>query len=193
MIFQPKIQHAINIATSCHRDHKRIGLNLPYIVHPYSVALISAEYIEHEDVFCAALLHDVIEDSGEYSVEKMRQEFGDSVTLYVTSLTEEKTSSDSIETLRENWEWRKQRYIDNLSKAPHEALIICAADSIHNLQSLMELKKSHGEKFWSSFGSSMDKKMLFYGKVLAQLRQSLSSPIVEKLGKVYDDAKEFLL
>lgn len=188
MPFTHHIQHAIDVAARCHAQHMRIGLGLPYIVHPYSVALIAAEYDSSEDTFCAALLHDVIEDALGYTEQSMRNDFGDTVTDLVTALTEAKSGSDSIETLRHNWEWRKKQYLDGLTKAPHKALIICAADSIHNLQSLMELKRLYGDTFATSFGASMEKKMWFYGQVVEKLKKLLKSPIVERLEKVFKEA-----
>ena len=188
MQFTPRIQTAIDVAARCHATHMRIGLGLPYIVHPYSVALIASRYDESEDTFCAALLHDVIEDADGYTERMMRDEFGETITDIVVSLTEVKHSSDTIETLRQNWEWRKQQYLDGLNRAPHQALIICAADSIHNLESLMQLKKLHGEKFSASFGASMDKKMWFYGQVVERLRMLLKSSIVGQLEHVYGRA-----
>lgn len=189
MHFTNSIQKAIDVAARCHAKHERIGLGLPYIVHPYSVALITSEYLRDDDAFCAALLHDVLEDTDGYDERTMRVEFGDEITELVLALTEAKSGSDTIEVLRQNWEWRKRRYLDGLKKAPHKALIICAADSIHNLESLIQLKHLHGDTFVRSFGASMEKKMWFYGQVVETLREFLDSPITNRLEKVYGEAR----
>lgn len=188
MIFTQQTQHAIDVAARCHASHQRIGLDLPYIVHPYSVALITAQHEPDEETFCAALLHDVIEDADGYPEEIMRKDFGERITEIVVSLTENKTATDSLEQLKQNWEWRKRGYLDKLRKAPRKALIVCAADSIHNLQSLIQLKRLHGDAFSGSFSASMDKKMWFYGEVLQTVRTLLDCPITTRLAHVYQEA-----
>ena len=57
----PKIQKAINTATTLHKDQKRKGGEYPYAVHLFSVAWILKDYTEDEDVIVASLLHDVLE------------------------------------------------------------------------------------------------------------------------------------
>lgn len=193
MIFSKKIQKAINISANQHRTHERIGLKFPYIVHPYSVALIVSEYTDDEDTFCAALLHDVIEDSTNYSFEEMDRDFGHRVTNIVRSITEEKTGSDSINKLRQNWRIRKEKYLEKLAQAPQEALIVCAADTIHNLNSLVETYQNHGELFWQSFGSSIENKIDHYGKVISNLEVKLKLSITIKLRQTYTDAKKVIV
>lgn len=185
MIFTPLTQHAIDVAARCHARHVRIGLDLPYIVHPYSVALITAEYEPDEETFCAALLHDVIEDADGYTREMMRGDFGDAITDIVLSITEDKTGTDDLIKLKQNWEWRKRGYLGRLRQAPRKALLICAADSIHNLTSLLQLEKLHGDAYAGSFGATMDKKVWFYGEIMKVLHERLDSPIVERLRSAY--------
>ena len=193
MTFTPRIQRAIDLAAHCHRDHKRIGPGLPYIVHPFSVAMIAAEYTTDEDVFCAALLHDAVEDSNECDNSLIEHQFGERVAAFVRSVTEKKHSGRTLEMLRQNWEQRKHGYLEGLSKAPQEALIICAADSIHNLESLVRLKQEHGDAFSGAFGASMDKKMGFYGRVLEKLKKISHSPITSRLESAYEVACGILL
>ena len=53
----------------------------PYIMHPISVARIVCEEIGLGSTsICAALLHDVVEDT-EYTVEDIRNIFGDKIAL----------------------------------------------------------------------------------------------------------------
>jgi (p)ppGpp synthase/HD superfamily hydrolase len=185
MILNNKVQKAINISAAYHKDHLRIGLNLPYVVHPFSVAMLVSQYSEDENIFCAALLHDVIEDSTGYSFHQMQEDFGEKVVTLVRAITEDKTGSDSIEKLRSNWEYRKEKYIEGLYNAPTEALIISAADSIHNLRSLIETFNLHGEAFWNCFGSSMEKKLNFYGKVVDFMNEHLDHDITTELNITY--------
>ena len=188
-----KIQQALDVAAQCHRHHRRIGFNVPYIVHPVSVAIIVSAYTNDEDTICAALLHDIIEDSDEYDVKSMSKDFGERVTSLVQALTEQKNSSDSLEILRQNWEFRKRQYLEGLKQAPQEALVICAADTIHNLRSLARLRQDHGDKFFGCFGASLDRKMGFYDKLVAHLQTSLNSPIVAELTSTFEDTRKVLI
>ena len=78
MKFTPIITKAINTAATLHDGQERKGDGLPYIVHPFSVALILMEYSQDEDVIVAGLLHDTIEDTG-YTREQMEEDFGERV------------------------------------------------------------------------------------------------------------------
>lgn len=65
------VESAMALSYSCHKD-QRDRNGMPYIFHPYSVALLIAEYEEHiksvfpdldiTELVVIALLHDVIED-----------------------------------------------------------------------------------------------------------------------------------
>jgi (p)ppGpp synthase/HD superfamily hydrolase len=193
MIFTDNVERAINLSAVHHLPHTRIGLNTPYITHPYAVALIVSSYTRDEDVICAALMHDVIEDAVGYTFDHLEKDFNPRVVTIVRFVTEDKTGSDTIDKLRLNWDERKQKYLENLKKAPQESLIISAADSLHNLRSLLETHRQHGDTFWSSFGASLDKKMVLYGKIVAHMEHSLESPLAKDLRQTYEQACRMLL
>ena len=56
------IEKAMKFATRAHEGQFRKGTQRPYIVHPVEVSEIVAEMTDDEDVICAAVLHDTIED-----------------------------------------------------------------------------------------------------------------------------------
>src|SRR3954465_3314448 len=58
------VQRAIAYAFSAHAGQVRKGTSIPYVSHLLAVAAIVFEYGGDEDLACAALLHDVIEDCG---------------------------------------------------------------------------------------------------------------------------------
>ena len=58
----------------------------PYIVHPFSVATELAKNGADEELICAGLLHDTIEDGG-VTPEELRCEFGDEVLRLVLWLS----------------------------------------------------------------------------------------------------------
>ena len=56
------IQKAYEIALDAHKEQKRIS-GMPYVLHPLSVAVTVAEMELDWHAICAALMHDVVEDT----------------------------------------------------------------------------------------------------------------------------------
>lgn len=79
------IERAYRVAERCHRGQSRKSGD-PYITHPVSVATILAELGSPSEVLAAALLHDTVEDT-DYSLERLRQEFGAEIALLVDGVT----------------------------------------------------------------------------------------------------------
>lgn len=192
MKLTPKIQKAINLAARLHREHTRIGLNLPYIVHPYSVACLVSECSEKEEVICAALLHDVLEDAEGYDFKDLQRDFGDKVARLVKEVTEDRTDLEESWTLRDSWKKRKAAYLKNLHSVSKEALLICAADTTHNLQSLKETYLLNNKKAIKNFQASVEDKVVFYGKVAAIISKRLKSGIISKLNVAHKEIHDLL-
>lgn len=190
MILTPLIQKAIHTSARIHQTHRRVGSNSPYITHPYSVLLLLLSYTADERVLSAALLHDTVEDSPEYSNADLVREFGTTVALLVASLTEKKIGDDGIVM---PWRDRKESYLNRLRYAPPEALLISAADSIHNLRSLKETYDEVGESFFRAFGAPIEQKTAFYNSLIALIEERLQNPIVAELKKAYSQLEYTLL
>lgn len=67
------INNALVLATKIHKDQTRKGTDIPYIVHPFEVALILQENGADEEMIAAGLLHDVLED-GELDLDYIKNE-----------------------------------------------------------------------------------------------------------------------
>src|SRR5574344_218527 len=80
-----QIKEAYNYASKFHFGQKRLT-GEDYIVHPISVALILADINADTPTICAALLHDVLEDTI-CTEEEMQTKFGDEVTKLVEGVT----------------------------------------------------------------------------------------------------------
>ena len=180
MIFTPKIQKAINVSASAHQDFRRVGLDLPYIVHPFAVMLILSQYTENEDWLCAALLHDTVEDNFDYSIEYLASEFGQAVADLVAAVTEKRTA-DGNGCFKESWQERKAGYLARLSSAPEGAILISAADTIQNLDSLIATYEKCGPQVWQKFGASIDRKLAYYKQIEAIVKTKTACPIKETL------------
>ena len=193
MKLTPKIQQAINLASRLHSGQTRKGdSGLPYISHPFSVAWILSNYTDDEDVIVGALLHDVLEDVKGYYYDDLVKDFNERVAQIVKGVSEDKDpniESDGQAT----WETRKLKYLAGLENDSDESLLVCCADKIHNLQSMIDAYKEKGEELWTYFNSPKDKKLWIYQEILKFMKKRLNSPIVSELEDVYSQAEKFLL
>ena len=84
MIYTPLTNKAMKIAYAAH--HGQVDYNgIPYIFHPIHLA----EAMDDEISCCAALLHDVVEDT-DVTMEELAREFPDAVIRVLKLLTHEK-------------------------------------------------------------------------------------------------------
>ncbi len=80
------IERAYKFAKNAHAGVRRRS-GEPYILHPIAVARIASQEIGLGSTsICAALLHDVVEDT-DYTVEDIRSNFGDKIAQLVEGLT----------------------------------------------------------------------------------------------------------
>ena len=80
------IDKAFNFAKQAHKGVRRLS-GEPYIMHPIAVAQIACEEIGLGSTsICAALLHDVVEDT-DYTVEDISNIFGPKIAQIVDGLT----------------------------------------------------------------------------------------------------------
>src|SRR5882724_11442973 len=76
-----KIRAAFELANQAHTGVARSS-GEPYILHPLEVALLLADMRIDADGIAAALLHDVVEDT-EFTLEELRERFGEAVATIV--------------------------------------------------------------------------------------------------------------
>ena len=82
-----------------------------------------------EDVVIAGLLHDVLEDSPEFSAELVA--FGADVYRWVLTVTDPLQDSGA----KGPWLKRKAAYIEQVRNGAAEAKAVACADKIHNMES----------------------------------------------------------
>ena len=98
MVYTPLTNKAMKIAYTAH--HGQTDYNgIPYIFHPIHLA----EQMEDEISCCAALLHDVVEDTG-VTMEQLAVEFPAEVIEVLTLLTHQKDVDyfDYVRAIKEN-------------------------------------------------------------------------------------------
>lgn len=129
---------ALMFAASAHRGQVRKYTGEPYITHPKAVAKLVSTVTECEDVLCAAVLHDVMEDCG-VTEEELLREFGPNVTSMVMQL------SDPV--IQGNRMVRKTAARVQLMNSNSMVQTIKLADLIHNSKTI----KQYDPKFWKQY------------------------------------------
>lgn len=92
MFATKKIEAANDYATKAHEGQFRKFSTTPYIVHPRHVAKIVESFGGDENMICAALLHDVVEDCDPTHAD-IERVFGSDVAYLVHGMT--KTYDDN--------------------------------------------------------------------------------------------------
>ena len=92
-----KVDKAFIFANAAH-DGIRRKSGEPYIIHPIAVATVVARDLGLEPSVIAAILHDVVEDT-DYTVEDIRNLFGENVSRIVDGLTKLSGEMDTRQAL----------------------------------------------------------------------------------------------
>ena len=130
------IEEAYLFAKGAHEGQFRKS-GEPFIMHPVEVAIILSDLRMDSDTLRAAVLHDTVEDT-EYTLEDVRQKFGDTVAELVDGVT--KINSLEIESL-------SHAQVNNLRKMlmamsnDIRVIVIKLADRLHNMRTLMALRE----------------------------------------------------
>ena len=130
------IMKAYNLAAEKHKDQKR-GSGEPYIIHPLNVAYILASIGMDENTLCAALLHDVVEDT-DVTQKDLTDMFGEEISDMVAGVT--KLSSIQFATVEETQVENYRRMFLAMGK-DIRVILIKLADRLHNMRTLKYLKR----------------------------------------------------
>lgn len=130
------IMKAYNLANDKHKNQKR-GSGEPYIIHPLNVAYILASIGLDDNTICAALLHDVVEDT-DVTNEDLKDIFGTEVAEMVAGVT--KLSSIQFATVEEKQVENYRRMFLAMGK-DIRVILIKLADRLHNMRTLKYLKR----------------------------------------------------
>ena len=131
-----QIMKAYNYAVEHHGDQKRRS-GEPYIIHPINVAYILAGVGLDEATICAALLHDVVEDT-DVTDSDLRRDFGDEIADMVAGVT--KLGSMQFSTVEEQQVEDYRKMFLAMGK-DIRVIIIKLADRLHNMRTLKFLKR----------------------------------------------------
>ena len=132
------IRKAFDYAVEAHQKQRRRS-GEAYVFHPIAVAKIVASEIGLDAISIAsALIHDVVEDNNDHSIEKIEKEFGQNISKIVDGLTKigklnTKGYSD-VSIQAENYRKMLLTLNDDV-----RVIIIKIADRLHNMQTLSSM------------------------------------------------------
>lgn len=144
-----EVLKAFNLANEAHKGVRRRS-GEPYILHPIAVAKIVVQEIGlgYKSI-CAALLHDVVEDT-DYTTDDIRRLFGDKITSLVDGLTKMKTALQNDSELDQ-----KSLQAENFKRIlltlndDIRVILIKLADRLHNVRTIEFMPEAKRDKILS--------------------------------------------
>ena len=174
------ITKAFNFARQAHKGVRRHS-GEPYIMHPLAVARIVCKEIGLGSTsICAALLHDVVEDT-DYTIEDIRNLFGDKIAGIVDGLT--KISGGVFGAHASQQAENFKKLLLTMSE-DIRVILIKIADRLHNMRTLkyMQINKQYkiaGETLY------------IYAPIAYRLGLSRIKTELENLSFIYEHPEEY--
>ena len=174
------ITKAFHIAKEAHKGARRRS-GEPYIMHPLAVArIVSSEIGLGSTSICAALLHDVVEDT-DYTVEDIKGLFGDKIAEIVDGLT--KISSgmfgDDVSSQAENFRKLLLTMADDI-----RVILVKIADRLHNMRTLGSMAPAKRHKI-------AGETMYIYAPLAHRLGLFAIKTELEELSFKYENTEEY--
>ena len=174
------ITRAFNFAKHAHKGIRR-NSGEPYILHPIAVARIVCEEIGLGSTsICAALLHDVVEDT-EYTVEDIENLFGPKIAQIVDGLTKISGGifGDKASAQTENFKKLLLTMSEDI-----RVILIKIADRLHNMRTLEHMAPN---KQYKIAGETL----YIYAPIAYRLRLNQIKMELENLSFKYEHPEEY--
>ena len=142
-------EKAVEFAMKAHSGQRRKDGG-KYILHPFEVAAIAGSMTFDEDVICAALLHDTVEDTP-VTAEEILENIGPDIALLVEHETENKRPDMPP---AESWKIRKVESLEVLRTAGTKTKILWVADKLSNMRALAADFEKKGKAAFDKFNVS---------------------------------------
>ncbi len=148
------VQRAFEFANDAHRNVRRRS-GEPYMLHPIAVAQIVVDDIGlgYKSI-SAALLHDVVEDT-DYTVDDIRERFGDKIATLVDGLTKIKNVLDSEQKTHGTDISQQSLQAENFKRIlltlndDVRVVLIKLADRLHNCRTIEHMPEHKRDKILS--------------------------------------------
>lgn len=137
------VAKAVEFATRYHGDQRR-PTGAPYLEHLLETleVLVRGAGVTDPDVLCAAVLHDVVEDTP-CTVDDVRLAFGDGVADMVRWVTKPEPADGA------DRKAAKESYLKSLRGAPDNAVLVKLADRASNVQTLRNLGQARQREYYA--------------------------------------------
>jgi (p)ppGpp synthase/HD superfamily hydrolase len=186
-LFSPLLETAVRLAARGHHNQFRksaeqpvvidtggsVSDRLPYVAHLMGTMCILARLGVRDEVLAAAVLHDYLEDVPDpHGRDSIRRHLGDEVLSLVDEVTERKRRSlDGAST----WDVRKREQIDHVAQMPLDAVLIKAADVLHNMLSLIADLEAveNNDAVWQTFNAGVEQQLWYFASVVEAIRDRL--------------------
>jgi (p)ppGpp synthase/HD superfamily hydrolase len=173
--YTERFDEAVALAVSAFRPVFRKRSSIPYVAHLFSVTALVAENGGDEDLLCAAMLHDYLEDIAPDGVGLLRARFGERVASIVVAL------SDAMEHPKPPWRERKERYVAHLRHADPSVKLVSAADKLHNVRSTRSDVAREGLPAFRRFAGEVDGTLWYYDAICDALADGWEAPLLTLL------------
>lgn len=148
------VQKAFEFANEAHKNVRRRS-GEPYILHPIAVAkiVVSDIGLGYKSI-SAALLHDVVEDT-DYTVDDIRNLFGEKISYLVDGLTKIKTVLDNEDRNKQNDIYSESLQAENFKRIlltlndDVRVVLIKLADRLHNCRTIEYMPEHKRDKILS--------------------------------------------
>lgn len=153
LIYSGRVRRALFLAEQKHRGTYRKSNQVPYILHPVTVAQVLAAAGADDDIIIAAYLHDVVEDTS-FTLAQVEDEFGGRVASLVADVTKpefDKSISKSQ---------RSKRVREFFQTAPAQSCSVKGGDLVANVTDLILDQQAKGFGEWENiFGENLETKI----------------------------------
>ncbi len=179
--FAAALQYTVHL----HGKQKRKRTGVPYISHLLGVTSLVLDSGASEDEAIAALLHDAVEDQGGSLVlRSIRERFGDNVAQIVLECTDAEVFP------KPDWRTRKITYLDHLINASPSAVLVSAADKLHNARAILRDYRAQGDQVWNRFHGGREGTLWYYRALVDILRTRGSNYLIAELERVVTELEQ---
>lgn len=170
------VSRAVRFAMQAHEGQVRKDGQV-YIVHPFEVAETLALNGGDDELICAGLLHDTIEDAG-VSAEELAEQFPPGVVSLVTQESERKDRG---------WEYAKQTMLDHLRTCGSQKLkMLVCADKLSNIRSIDHNIDEMGDQVWTHFKRGKKAQSWLFHEIVDALSSLQGMDMYEELKSLTD-------
>ncbi len=190
-VLTDRFDRALLYATHVHGGQVRKKTIIPYVAHLLTVSGTVLEYGGDEDQAIAGLLHDAAEDQGgEPRLNDIRNRFGERVADIVQACSDSMADTAAGQP-KEDWNVRKERYLQHLRTLDAGTLLVSLSDKVHNARSILrDLRKEEiGESVWERFSQPKERTIWYYEQIAKTFKEVLPGQLSNELGEIVEVLK----